>query len=81
MKGHTKSFMNGNLIEGCIPISITIYSAKLTMSGDRGLELVPQKTQFQVGKTTNCHEPQNTGHRSRVSSDARVFIINTNKAG
>jgi len=39
--------MNGYLVVGYTPISMTIYSAKLTM------ELVPQKTQFQLGKTTN----------------------------
>ena len=50
-KGHSKSFMNGNLVVGYTPIPI--YSAKLKMSEYRGLELVPQNTQFQLGKTTN----------------------------
>jgi len=51
--GHTKPFMNGNLVEGYTPISMTIYSAKLTMLEDRGLELVPPKYNFSLEKTTN----------------------------
>ena len=45
--------MKGNLVVGYTPIPMTMYSAKLTMSEDRGPKLVPQKTQFQLGKTTN----------------------------
>ena len=45
--------MNGNLVVGYTPIPMKTYSAKLTVSEDRGLELVPQKSQFQLGKTTN----------------------------